>query len=273
MDEGQQAFQDFERDGWDEVASTYEKIAGGATAAAAGVLLDAVDAGPGKTVIDVACGPGHGLVAALDRGATVIGVDISERMVALASARAPAADVRQGAGETLPVDDGSADAVVSAFGLPHFADHAAVFAEAARVLRPGGRLAMATWLPPDRNPFFGVAMGAIARAGDLSLGASLPAGEDMFAYADIGRAQADFAAAGFDQVHLVEHNASFDSPDAPALMGPFYTGGSVRTRALFGAHSEEQRSAILATAGQILQEYRTDDGYSIPLRYVVITAN
>ena len=131
---------------------------------------------------------------------------------------------------------------------------------------------MATWLPPDRNPFFGVAMGAIAQAGDLSVAASLPTGGGMFASGGLAKAEADLTAAGFLNVSVQEHDASFDSEDAPAAMQPFYTGGSVRTRALFAAQSEAQRADILATAAGMLEHYRTDGGYSVPLRYVTIVA-
>lgn len=272
MDEKQQAFQDFERDGWNEVAPTYAKIAGGATAGAADVLLDAVGAGEGSVVVDLACGPGHGLTKALARGATAIGVDISASMVEIASNAVPGAVVHRGAGEALPLDDNSADGLISAFGLPHFADHGAVFGEARRVLRDGGRLAMATWLPPDRNPFFGLAMGAIAQAGDLGVGATLPPGEDMFAYADAGRAEVALTAVGFTEVELTEHEAAFNARNAPASMETFYTGGSVRTRALFSGQTEQQRADILATVSEMLEAYRHDDGYSVPMTYAVITA-
>ena len=106
-------------------------------------------------VVDVASGPGWSAAAAVERGASVIGVDISHAMVDEASRRVPQAEFRLGAAESLPVEDESADAVVSAFGMPHFADHARFVAEGYRVLRPQGRIAFASWEPPADNPFFG----------------------------------------------------------------------------------------------------------------------
>jgi demethylmenaquinone methyltransferase/2-methoxy-6-polyprenyl-1,4-benzoquinol methylase len=94
---------------------------------------------PHQRVLDLACGTGD-LVRAFSRlGAWPIGVDRSGGM--LRSARTLAPLVRADA-EALPLATGSMDAAASAFALRNFVDLDHVLAELARVLRPGGRLAL-----------------------------------------------------------------------------------------------------------------------------------
>jgi len=90
--------------------------------------------------LDAACGTGRfaGLLAA--RGHTVVGVDGSPDMLDQARLRVPGADFRLGSLDALPVAEASADIVACGLALVHVPDLAPVFAEFARVLRPGGDL-------------------------------------------------------------------------------------------------------------------------------------
>jgi SAM-dependent methyltransferase len=113
-----------------------------------GAPLGFLDLKPGETVLDLGSGPGlDALLAARQVGPTgrVIGVDMTPEM--LARARATAArggasqvEFREGRLESLPVDDGSVDAVTSNCVINLVPDKAAVFREVARVLKPGGRV-------------------------------------------------------------------------------------------------------------------------------------
>lgn len=158
MDEAARAFQEFERNGWNEVAEVYAALVDGAgvTQAVASSLLDGGGVTAGTAVVDVATGPGLLAAAAAARGATATGIDFAADMVRVASAAHPGVTFEVGAAESLPLDDAGADAVVSAWGMPHFADHAAFFAEVYRVLRPGGRLSLSTWCAPPKNVFFAI---------------------------------------------------------------------------------------------------------------------
>lgn len=104
------------------------------------VVLGLVGDGPG-TILDVGAGSGRLLLELEQRGWTVWGVDGSSAMLALAHARVPAASGRllEARAEDLPFGDGTFDVVTTVGVLGWARDRAAVAAEVARVLRPGGR--------------------------------------------------------------------------------------------------------------------------------------
>jgi len=91
---------------------------------------------PGDSTLDIACGTGAWLQELQGRGATVSGIDISERAVALAKARLPDADIRQGVAENLPFDDGKFDLITCMGSLEHFLDQPGALREMRRVAKP-----------------------------------------------------------------------------------------------------------------------------------------
>ena len=113
-------------------------------------VAEAAEVGPGLRVLDVACGSGEFARLAVDRGATVAGIDSSTAMIELAARLVPDADLRVGTLEQLPWTDGTFD-VVTGFNAFQFApDLPLALAEAARVCRPGGRIAVCNWGPVDQ---------------------------------------------------------------------------------------------------------------------------
>lgn len=94
----------------------------------------------GMTAVDAACGTGRLARRLLARGYGVIGVDSSPEMLEQARDHVPGADFRTGDLDALPVPDDTADLVVTGLALTHVADLEPVYAEFARVLRPGGDL-------------------------------------------------------------------------------------------------------------------------------------
>lgn len=106
---------------------------------------------PNARVLDVACGTGNLAIPLARRGANVTGVDIATNLLAQARERAVAESLHatfdEGDAEQLPYPDASFDAVVSMFGAMFAPRPALVASELARVLKPGGLLAMANWNP------------------------------------------------------------------------------------------------------------------------------
>jgi ubiquinone/menaquinone biosynthesis C-methylase UbiE len=180
-----QTFKSFEQQGWSERAATYDTITSRISNYGNAPLLDAAGIGPGQNVLDVCCGTGLVAIAALERGADVVGVDISEEMVAVANAKRLRAGFRAGDAESLPFPDAAFDRVICNFGLYHLADPDQAIAEAARVLRRGGRYAFTTWCGPDVSPLFRIIPAAIQAHGVVDVG--LPPGPPPFRLAVCSR--------------------------------------------------------------------------------------
>jgi SAM-dependent methyltransferase len=100
-------------------------------------ILDELPAG---VALDAACGTGRHTTYLAELGHTVIGVDSSPEMLAVARARVPSGRFHEAGLDALPLADDSADLIVCAIALSHVEDIGSVFAEFVRVLRPGGRL-------------------------------------------------------------------------------------------------------------------------------------
>ena len=101
--------------------------------------VTALDLGPGALVVDLACGTGDLCQNLAHAGMQPIGVDFSLGMLRHATTEAP---LVQGDATGLPLASGSVDGFVSGFALRNFVSLADVFAEMARVTRPGGRIAL-----------------------------------------------------------------------------------------------------------------------------------
>lgn len=114
-------------------------------------LCEAADVSAGERVLDVAAGNGNAALAAARRFALVTGLDYVPALLARAKARAVAdglaLDVREGDAEAMPFGDAAFDAVLSTFGVMFAPDQARAARELARVCRPGGRIALASWTP------------------------------------------------------------------------------------------------------------------------------
>nr|WP_166487956.1 class I SAM-dependent methyltransferase [Mesorhizobium ciceri] len=100
----------------------------------------------GDRVLDVACGTGALTLAAAEiagPSGSVVGLDANPEMLAVARRKPVQIEWLEGTAEALPLPNNSFDAVVSQFGLMFFEDKPKALAEMMRVLRPGGRLAVA----------------------------------------------------------------------------------------------------------------------------------
>jgi demethylmenaquinone methyltransferase / 2-methoxy-6-polyprenyl-1,4-benzoquinol methylase len=101
--------------------------------------IQALAIADGSTVLDVACGTGDFLAALRSAGHRSFGVDLSWGMLCADRSGAP---LVQGDGDRLPVADGSIDALTCGYALRNVAELDALFAEIARVVRPGGRISL-----------------------------------------------------------------------------------------------------------------------------------
>jgi ubiquinone/menaquinone biosynthesis C-methylase UbiE len=115
---------------------------------------------PGERVLDLACGTGA--VASLAaRAGSVSAVDRNPAMVEAARAMHKNIDWRAASAEDLPFSSATFDVALCQQGFQFFSDRAKAAGEAARVLRPGGRLLATVWRGPEANPWAAAAISAL----------------------------------------------------------------------------------------------------------------
>ena len=140
---------------WNSGGAHYEAISRGIADSIEHCVLR-LDPKSGERVLDLATGTGWTSRLLARRGAKVTGVDISEKLVDAAIARAKSENLdiayEIGDAESLPFEDGAFDAVVSTCGIMFASRPEAAAAELARVCKMGGRIALTTWLS-DSNLF------------------------------------------------------------------------------------------------------------------------
>jgi demethylmenaquinone methyltransferase/2-methoxy-6-polyprenyl-1,4-benzoquinol methylase len=114
--------------------------------------LDKIEVGPGDHVVDLACGTGDFCELAAALGARVTGIDFAIGMLWRAQAREVGAALVQGDAERMPFASASVDVVTCGFALRNFVSLEAVTREIARILRPGGRVALIDVDRPSWGP-------------------------------------------------------------------------------------------------------------------------
>jgi demethylmenaquinone methyltransferase / 2-methoxy-6-polyprenyl-1,4-benzoquinol methylase len=114
--------------------------------------VDLARVGPGSRALDVATGTGDLAMALRARGADVVAMDFSERMLEIARAKAPGIRFEAGNALALPYADGEFDAVTVGFGARNFSDLGLGLREMARVARPGGRVVVLEITTPQKPP-------------------------------------------------------------------------------------------------------------------------
>lgn len=266
------AFETMEKDGWGNPA-TAKGYADGfamATQIVAQGLADKVMAANGSKILDLCCG--HGVVAAelYDRGASIVGLDFSEAMIDLAKASVPGVEFVQGDALAMDFPDQRFDAVTIGFGVPHFPDQLRGLTEAARVLKPGGRIAFSIWRGKGSQGTFGWLFDAVGRLGDPSI--TLPPGPDAHILVERPEAEAMMQEAGFVDTEVTDLDTQLLVPEPEALFDAF-DRGAVRAASLLGQQSGARREAIRQDlAARVRSEgIRTDAGYLVPTPSVIVS--
>lgn len=257
------AFTAFEAAGWDHQAPTYDDVMGRVTSRLVGPLLEAAGVQQGSRVLDVATGPGYAAAAAVDLGASVVGVDMAPAMVELARRLHPTVEFRVAQAEALPFEDDSFDAVISNFVAPHLSRPELAVAELARVLRGGGRLALTTWDAADRMRFLGVFLDSFAEAGAMPP-PDIPAGPAFFQFADDEKFAKLLTGSGLTGVEITTVAFDHQIQSADELWQGML-GGMVRTSATFLGQPEETRERIRTAFDRLVLDYRRGEWFEVPV--------
>jgi SAM-dependent methyltransferase len=223
----------------------------------------------GETALELAAGVGDtGFEVARELGADghLISSDFSPRMCDAARRRAAElglenVDVRVIDAGRIELDDDSVDAVICRFGYMLMPDPAVALAETRRVLRDGGRLALAVWGPPEQNPFFVTAGVALVDAGHVP--PPDPDAPDVFSLGAEDRVRQLLEGAGFNASRIEAVPVSFplESP-VEYLEIVADTGGALglAVRAL----DDGPRRELVGAFEEALQPYAADGGYRVP---------
>jgi len=263
-----EAIRAFEHTGWERAADTYVGSFATATRQFIPALLDAAFVRSGRSVLDVACGPGFVAAGATERGATAGGLDFSAAMLGVARACHPDIPFDQGDAEALPYPDSSFDAVVSNFGIHHVPRPILALRQAHRVLRPGGSLAFTIWAAPTENIAWKLVFDAIRRCGDMAASHAPAPGGGFATPADCADA---LASAGFDGIGSAKLTGVWRQPDGLALLGAL-RAGTARMAALIEAQAAGAVATIAADIDRHAAAYRDTHGLSIPIAAFVAHA-
>lgn len=132
---------------WPEVAKTIQPVAD--------ALVERIGVGEGDDVLDIGTGSGNVAIPAAQRGANVVGSDITPELFEAARGRATEAGVEvdwvEADAAELPFEDDSFDTVLSVFGAMFAPVHQAAADEVVRVTRPGGSFGLCAWRPEGTN--------------------------------------------------------------------------------------------------------------------------
>ncbi|HLJ03826.1 MAG TPA: methyltransferase domain-containing protein [Solirubrobacteraceae bacterium] len=228
-------------------------------------LIDRLELQPGQDVLELAAGPGDtGFLAAemVKPGGRLICSDAAEGMLAVARERASALGIenvefRMLQLEWIDLPAASVDAALCRWGLMFALDPGAALREMRRVVRPGGRLALAVWDAPERNPWAAVPGRAMIELGHMT--PPEPGVPGPFTLADRERLGAMIEEAGFADVAIEAVQLTRDYPDADAFVAETTElSGSFRER--WDQLADAQRAAVTERVRELTEPFVTSEG-------------
>jgi ubiquinone/menaquinone biosynthesis C-methylase UbiE len=228
-------------------------------------MIEQLSLQPGQDVLELAAGPGDtGLLAAelVAPGGRLICSDAIEGMLDVARQRAESFGVRnvefkQLQLEWIDLPTASVDAVLCRWGFMLVVDPVTALQESRRVLRPGGRIALAVWDQPAENPWATITSQALIEEGALER--PEPGAPGMFALAKPGLVEEMLGEAGFvdvrvESVELGRTYESFDEYWAETLdLSPMVSGA-------VAALSPQRREAVENRVRELAQPFADGDG-------------
>lgn len=226
------------------------------------VAMAALAPTPGERVLDIGCGCGQTsleLAHKVGAGGEVLAADVSAPMLEIARRRSEGlaqATFLEADAQTHAFGEAAYDAAFSRFGVMFFSDPVEAFANIARALRPGGRLAFVCWRPMAENSWM-----------SLPLVAALPHippptppeanAPGPFAFADPARVKAILGAAGFSEITVTPHDQKIGGNDFEATLGMSLRVGPL---AMVLREQPELRPRVIEAVSKALEPHLTPEG-------------
>jgi len=274
------AFRDGQRDQWNTAATGWRKwneFIDRATGAINNRLVELAGVTPGSRVLDVAAGYGEpSLTAARVVGpeGKVVATDISQEMLAFGRERAAEAgleNVEFMLSDAISLDfpKESFDAALSRWGIIFEPDGEAAAARVRGFLKPGARMAISSWGPPERVPFLAIPMGTAMRKLDVP---PPPPGTP----GPMSRPTPDaigglLEGGGFSNIEVEEGEVTFEF-DTPEEFTQYMKEIAPPLTAMIDPHPQEVQDATWAAITEAVREQASDDG-SVSLTSLVLFAS
>jgi SAM-dependent methyltransferase len=232
-------------------------------------MVEALAPRPGATVLELAAGAGDtGFEAAAIFGVhgRLISTDFSPAMVQVARRRGAELELRNVDhrvmdAQHIELGADSVDGVLCRFGYMLMPDPAAAFAETRRVLRPGGRLALAVWGAPERNPWATIGFALLIERGHMP--PPDPGAPGPFALGSEERIRALLDGAGFTAARTEEVPVRFAFRDLDDYMRyATDTGGPAAL--VLRTLPEDERETLKTQLGAAFAPFRAGGGYELP---------
>jgi SAM-dependent methyltransferase len=248
---------------WSSGGAAYDRISRGIADSIEHAVVR-LNPQPGERILDLATGTGWTSRSVARRGAEVVGVDIAADLLAAARELAEheklRIDYRQADAEALPFEAGHFDAVISTCGVMFAGKPEAAAAEIARVLRPGGRVGLSTWLP-DSNVF---KMFLVMKA--YMAAPPQPAPPSPFEWGKQERV-AELLGAHFE-LRFERGTSMYREPDGQHAWQTFVNGYGP-TKMLAASLDEEKRAALQRDFVAFHDGFADEIGITVPRGYLV----
>lgn len=265
---------------WSESAPYWERhreIIREMFAPVAQALIEDAEITSRRAVLDVATGPGEPALSIADLigpEGKVVGTDPVPQMVEAARREGHRRKLHNASFEvafadSLPFPANTFDAVVSRFGVMFFPSPVDSVREMLRVLKPGGRIALAVWHFAERNPFHYIVSQIVERYVDSPPPA--PDSPDAFRFASPGKLLAIFSRAGVaapsERVLRFSIRASISVEDFWTLRSEM----SEKLRTKLAILSKQQFAALKREVIEALRAYSADRGIGIPAEVLIVS--
>ncbi len=247
------------------------------SSAATEAIVQAAQVKPGMRVLDLASGTGEpalALAKAVGSDGHVTATDLGPGMITIAEENAQEAGLvnmtfRQADAHSLPFSDRTFDRVTCRFGVMYFAAHGQALREIYRVLKPGGRVALAAWGPLEQNPYFLSALSPFLQ--HVKVPPPPPGAPQPFKFAQSGTLSMELRDAGFQQVQEEFRSIPWPWPGPPEELWQHFREVAVPFHPIIEGLAPEQLEQAIGEV--VAANRRYYDGRQVNYPGVIVVAS